>query len=173
MNPKTLLRVGLLGLVVISFAAFGYNEWRDARLSKEGQPGSVVAVASSDQETVSETVAEDGNRVVAYYFHGNMRCATCRKIEALTKEAIEAAFAPELELGTLQWREVNVDEAGNEHFIQDYQLTTRSVVISEIADGEEKRWKNLERVWQLVGNKGAFLDYIQEETRAYLEDGEA
>ena len=29
-------------------------------------------------------------KVVAYYFHGNMRCMTCRTIEAYAKEAIQA-----------------------------------------------------------------------------------
>ena len=35
-------------------------------------------------------------RFVAYYFHGNMRCATCRKLEAYSEEAITKGFAEDL-----------------------------------------------------------------------------
>ena len=109
-------------------------------------------------------------RVVSYYFHGNMRCMTCRTIEAYTKEAIDTTFTEALKDGHLEWQVVNVDESGNEHFVKDFQLVTRSVVIAEIVDGKRTRWKNLQRVWDLVRNKPAFLKYIQDETRAYLED---
>jgi len=107
--------------------------------------------------------------VIAYYFHGNMRCRTCRAIEAFTTEAIETDFSDALEDGRLQWRVVNVEEPGNEHFVRDFELTTRSVVLEEIVNGERRRWKNLDRVWELAGSRSTFLKYIQDETHAYLE----
>jgi len=38
------------------------------------------------------------HKVVAYYFHTNTRCDTCRKIEAYSHEAIEEGFKTELKL---------------------------------------------------------------------------
>ena len=111
-------------------------------------------------------------KVVAYYFHGNMRCMTCRTIEAYTKEAIDTAFAEALKDNRLEWQVINVEEPSNEHFVQDFQLVTRSVVIAEVVDGKCIRWKNLQRVWELVrGDKEGFLKYVQDETKAYLEAG--
>jgi hypothetical protein len=71
--------------------------------------------------------------------------------------------------GKVVWRLVNLDEPANKHYIDDYQLYSKAVIVSEIRDGEEVRWKNLMKVWQLTGDKGAFEKYIRDEVRAYLE----
>ena len=61
-----------------------------------------------------------------------------------------------------------MDEPLNRHFIEDLQLVTRSVVLAEYRDGNVVRWKNLDRVWQLVRNQDAFTAYIRDETSAFL-----
>jgi hypothetical protein len=130
---------------------------------------SVLTPAVSAQEpnkgAVSDAVA-DG--VVAMYFHGNARCATCRKIEAYADEAIAQGFVDELESGRLTWRVVNIDESANKHFIEDFQLVTRSVVLVEYRDGKVLRWENLDKVWQLVRSKDKFVSYVDGETREFL-----
>ena len=104
-------------------------------------------------------------QTVVYYFHGTNRCQTCRTIEAYADEAVKAAFGPELASGQLLWQPLNVDESANEHFTKDYQLYTRSLVV---VDGSNpKRFKNLDKVWQLVGDKPAFMRYVQDEIRAF------
>ncbi len=108
------------------------------------------------------------HRITAYYFHGNFRCVNCRKIEAYSKEAIEQAFAAELEDGRLVWRVVNTDDRGNEHFVKDYELYTKSLVLVDAAKGKQVRWRNLEKVWEYLQDKPAFLKYVRDETRAYL-----
>ena len=117
------------------------------------------------QESAADSMA-DG--VVAFYFHGNVRCATCKKIEAYADEAVHSGFPEALEEGALAWRVVNIDDEGNRHFIQDFQLVTRSVVLAEIRGGKVVRWQNLDKVWQLVRDKERFVDYIQGETGDFL-----
>jgi len=58
--------------------------------------------------------------------------------------------------------------AGNEHFIQDYQLFSKSLVLVAKEGSKQTRWENLQEVWTLVGNKEAFIKYVQAEIRAYL-----
>lgn len=111
---------------------------------------------------------ESGRTVIAYYFLTTKRCPTCRKIEAYTTEAIETAFARQLESGRLEFHVVNVDEPENSHYIDDYQLTTKSVVLADYRGGEQTRWKNLDRVWQYVGDKQTFMDYIEDETNKIM-----
>lgn len=125
----------------------------------------VTAPGASAEEPAASTVA-DG--VVAFYFHGNVRCATCRKIEAYADEAVQQGFPQALENGALDWRVVNIDDAENRHFVQDFQLVTRSVVLVEYRDGTVIRWKNLDKVWQLVRSKDTFVEYVQGETREFL-----
>ncbi len=114
------------------------------------------------------TASREGRRVVAYYFHTTQRCVTCRMIETFAHEAIETGFADDLEDGRLVWLPVNVQEPDNEQFIQDYQLTSKAVVLVEMAGEEQTRWKNLDQVWFLVRDKKAFQAYIQKETRDFL-----
>jgi hypothetical protein len=106
--------------------------------------------------------------VIVYYFHGNYRCVTCRKIEALTRTALEGEFLQELKNGSIELRTINIEDRGNEHFIQDYQLATRSVVISRQQGGAEIDWARLDRVWKLVGDEPAFIEYIQQELTPFL-----
>jgi hypothetical protein len=103
--------------------------------------------------------------VLVYYFHATTRCATCRTIEAYAHETVSTAFAADLKAGTLEWRAVNVDEPANRHFVRDYRLYTRSVVV---VDGKDpKRFKVLDQVWQLVHDKPAFQGYVERELRAF------
>lgn len=126
------------------------------------QPSTTVPAATDT------TILE--RRVIAYYFHTNYRCATCRKLEAYSHAAIEAAFPEELESGRLVWRLVNLEEKGNEHFIKAYQLYTKALVVVEEAKGQQKRWKNLEEIWELVTQKEKFYAYVQNEVRIYLNE---
>jgi hypothetical protein len=120
--------------------------------------------ASTATATSGATPAKAGATIV-YYFHGTSRCHTCRTIEAYADEAIKAAFAQELGSGAMQWKPTNVDEAANEHFIKDYGLYTRSLVVVDGAN--PTRFKNLERVWELVRDKPSFAKYVQDEVRAF------
>jgi hypothetical protein len=113
----------------------------------------------------TQATPKAATQTVVYYFHGTNRCHTCRTIEAYADESVKAAFGPELASGQLLWQPLDVDEAANEHFVKDYQLYTRSLVV---VDGSNpKRFKNLDKVWQLVGDKPAFLKYVQDEVRAF------
>jgi hypothetical protein len=64
---------------------------------------------------------------------------------------------------------VNVQEPRNNHFIKDYRLYTKSVIVSDILKGKEARWKNLQRVWELVRKDKAFKGYVQKEVEEYLQ----
>jgi thiol-disulfide isomerase/thioredoxin len=113
--------------------------------------------------------AQSGDKVIAYYFHTTFRCPSCHKIEQYTEEAIKSNFAKEIESGELEYKVINIEEKGNEHFVQDYKLYTKSVVLSLVKDGKEAEFKNLEQVWQLLRNKDKFHQYIKGETQGFLD----
>lgn len=118
---------------------------------------------------VAQPAAVSSNRVItAYYFHGNFRCVTCRKIEAYTESTVKTNFPTELTSGSLRWEVINTDEPANAHFVNDFSLTTRSVVLTESQGGRLIRWKNLDLIWELVNDEPGFRKYIADETRAYL-----
>jgi hypothetical protein len=108
-------------------------------------------------------------QIVVYYFHGDKRCSSCLQIESITKEAIDSAFAGAMRDSLLTWRVINTDEDQNKHFILDYQLFTKSVIVSDWRNGKELRWKNLEKVWEFLGNETAFKKYVIDEIQVYSE----
>jgi hypothetical protein len=108
-------------------------------------------------------------KVTAYYFHGTSRCPTCYKLERYSKDAIEANFKDALASGRLEFKVVNVEENSNIHFVKDYQLYTKSLVISLVKDGKEIKSKNLVKIWDYVGNKQKFYDYVTEEVGNFLK----
>jgi hypothetical protein len=129
-------------------------------VTPKGEPAASVAAAAPQQES---------RRVVATYFHGNVRCYTCRKVEEYAREAVEEGFRREIAEGLVEFRAINVEEPANRHYVQDYRLMTRSVVVTSEVDGAVEQWTRLDQVWTLVGNRGAYVDYVQDAVRGYLE----
>lgn len=154
---RLLMLAVLLGAAVAGSALYA---------TAHGEDPAPKAEADTTGARADTTAAS--HRVVAYYFHTNRRCASCRKIEAYTTEAIQQDFVEELKDGRLVYRVVNVEEKANEHFVKDYKLFTKSVILVDEQSGKQAAWKNLEKVWQLLNDKEAFLRYIRAETRAYL-----
>ncbi len=118
---------------------------------------------------IPDTYAGASGKIITYYFHGTNRCRTCLKIEELTKITVNTHFQDELKKGRLQWQPVNIDLPENKHFVEDYNLYTRSVVVVDMRGEKVSRWKNLERIWQLVSKEDVFKQYIQKEVAAYLK----
>ena len=132
---------------------------------------SMPCAAADDFQTTAAVAPQTLDvEVVAYYFHGNLRCRTCKTIEAYSEEAIQSEFADELASGRLVWRVVNIDEPENKHFVKDFELVTKSLVLTEYQDGEVTRWENLKQVWQLVRDKEQLLAYVRSSTRRFLQE---
>jgi hypothetical protein len=108
--------------------------------------------------------------VVAYYFHGTFRCYTCTTIEKYSKEAIDTSFKDALASGKLEFKAVNVEDRGNEHFVKDYQLYTKSLILSLVKDGKQIKWINLDKIWEYVGNKQRFVDYVKGGVADFLKE---
>jgi hypothetical protein len=117
------------------------------------------------------SVADDAGaspKYIATYFLTNVRCPSCLTIERLSSETVRTEFSDQIESRQLEWRTVNIDEEGNYHFVKDYGLYTKSVIISEEINGKEVRWKNLPKVWELLRNEGKFRKYLKEEISAFM-----
>ncbi len=193
MNIKKLIKNMLFVFVVISFVFLVYKEF-----SPRNESNAVnVANTLEDKTTVSdESVPSQVNRseveftgqqsqqassmqpekkvrsskVIAYYFHGIYRCSTCRTIEQYSHDSIHQYFSKELDDGTLEFMPLNVEEAENRHYIQDYQLFSRSLVLSLVTDGRELKWKNLTDVWKHVRDKEKFYQYVKDEVEKFLKE---
>ncbi len=141
------IRIGLLAIILFTLAACHLPAVRHA---------------------AADTGKERLDRVDVYYFHGNFRCASCHRIELYTEGALDEFFSKELQSGELVYKVVNVDQKQNAHFVKDYQLYTRSVIVSLVKDGKEVEYKNLRKVWEYLGNKRRFYDYVKNAANNFL-----
>ncbi len=152
MKTNRLVTIVLLVFVAVSLGTIVAKNLRHA-------PGS--------SEATAQPVLSDG--VIAYYFHSNTRCPTCDSIESYTREALQSGFGDEMKSGHLQWRVLNYEKPENEHFVKEFQIALPSVVLVKMAGGKQVAWKNLDQVWPLVGDKPAFLAYVQKEAKGVVE----
>jgi len=75
-----------------------------------------------------------------------------------------------LQSGRLTFQAVNVEEKRNGHFTKDYQLYTKSLILSLVKDGEEIKSKNLDKIWEYAQNKQKFIQYVTAEIAEFLKD---
>lgn len=146
----------LLGFVVIALAT----------IAVRGRSGDGGAAAAPGQDgapaAASAPPATAAGRLVAFYFHGAKRCQSCNSIERLTREALQAEVAG----GRIEIRSVDVDEPAQAHFVDDFQLTMRTVVLAEERAGRIGRWRRLDECWDRFGDAAGFTAYV----RSSLED---
>jgi hypothetical protein len=193
LNIKKLIKSLLFIFVVLSLGVLIYKEFSPKKESNaidiaatraDKTTASVEPVPVTGSLPLKETatrqkekapsplteVKAQNSKVIAYYCHGTFRCTTCRTIEEYSHDAIQTYFAKELGNGRLEFRRVNVEEPGNRHFIQDYQLVTKSLVLSLVSDGKETKSKNLADVWKLVRDKDKFFQYVKDEVEKFLKE---
>ncbi len=116
--------------------------------------------------TTQPGVAPDVIQVT--YFSSDVRCVTCVRIERLTRETVEKNFAPEIASGRVVLQTINLDGPGNGHFVQDYQLISKTVIVSDRAQGQEVKWENLQDVWSKQKDAQAFEAYVVDAVRRHL-----
>lgn len=160
--PLTILVAGAGG-----FMATGGTETAYAQKVKPAVPGK----AAGSPEKPANSAAPNANVDIVYYFMTTQRCPSCMKIEEYTKEAVQQQFGSEIKKGSILWKMVNVDFPENRHFIKDYRLFTKSVVLVKMRSGKQAAWKNLDRVWELLRDRTAFHAYIVKELKAFREKG--
>ena len=141
-------------LLAVAVGALGAGVVRQQR----GAPETCCPAMARVPEPVDATPA--GAEVAApvvkvYYFHGTNRCRTCNRIEELTRSVVQEKFGAEMSAGNLAFESVDLDEANHDHFVEDFQLTMRTVVVAK-----GNRYERLDKVWQLVPDEAAFRDYV-------------
>lgn len=164
MKPKQIFAFALIAFVAVSV---GYMVARETK----AQPAENENINTADVNPIVNNQTGDANapQFIVYYFYGDVRCATCHKLESYAKETLDTYFADELADGKIRWQPVNVEQPQNAHFIKDYQLVTKSVVVSKIQQGEQTDWQNLDRIWQEVGNKQGYIEYVRGEIAKFIE----
>ncbi|OGS36810.1 MAG: hypothetical protein A2293_04050 [Elusimicrobia bacterium RIFOXYB2_FULL_49_7] len=169
-KPKTWVKYSLLIITILVMGTWTVSTFgKTSPSKKENTPPKPVAGATQTKTAASDTSAkQEARQLVVYYFMTTYRCRSCIFIEGTTRKAMDEYFANEQNSGRMVFKMVNVDEPQNRHFIDEYGLYTKTVIVSDIKNGKQAEWKNLDQVWNLIGREDEFKAYIAKEVRAYL-----
>ena len=121
---------------------------------------------AKDKKNISKS--NKGNYVKIIYFHGDIRCTTCKTIEKYSKETINSAFKDLKKNGRLKMTVINYDKKKNNHYKDKYGLYSQALIIMLYKDGKQIEWKNCPKVWEYVNNRAAFGKYVEKEVKSYL-----
>jgi thioredoxin-related protein len=117
--------------------------------------------ANKDSNIVPvKSQVKNNSKVIVYYFYSKPRCISCKKIEAYTKEAVAS-----LNNSNVDFIAINLDQPENKHYVQDYKLYTKSVVLSKIKNGKQAKWKNLNGIWTKLNSEQNFKAYVTKEIK--------
>lgn len=148
MNPKNITRIVLLAIVGLAVGGWAIKEFAPAK-------------------NMAQITRPDGVTVIN--FHGEKRCRTCISIGNLARKTLDEDFAEEEKAGMVHWAHTNFDEAANAHFVKDYGLVSSSVVVTLWKGGKEVKWKELDAVWDHVGDEPTFRAYLAKGIRELLD----
>lgn len=118
-----------------------------------------------------ERESADGRRskVTVYYFHRKVRCNECLAVEKISKDVVAKALPEPVAIGRLEFRSILLDDKDNWHFVDEFLLTSPSLVIAETRDGQTVRWRNLDGVWDLLGSESGFSAYVHRAIEEFLK----
>ena len=84
-----------------------------------------------------QEVSAQGDRVEVIYFHGKQRCVTCRAIEQLTNEVLEATFRNQIDKGAVVYKVIDISKKENGQIADKYEVTWSSLFVNGWKDGKE------------------------------------
>jgi hypothetical protein len=165
-HKTTILLAVMMGIGIMQAFCQGAAE------TTKGTKGKAVAATAPKEQkatTAADTTAKAAShQLIVYYFRTTYRCPSCYFIEQTTQKALNETFADSLKNGRVVFRMINVQEPGNEHYTNDYQIFTKSVVLSDVKAGKQMKWKNLDQVWNMINREDEFKAYIVKEVKAFL-----
>jgi hypothetical protein len=109
-------------------------------------------------------------KIEILYFHATIRCHACLTIEEYTGNILKTRFQKEMDNGLFKFNSIDFLEEKNEHYQQDYQIDTQSLILSKKEDGKEVKWKNLDKIWDYYYDFNKFEKYITEEINQFIKD---
>lgn len=174
-NAVTICLISLFSATLVVLIARSLDNQAASRL--EPQLAQIVeelrairtqgGVSLSGGSDAAETLE---NGLVVYYFHGDIRCPTCRAIESQTHETVQNDFADRLKSSRIAWKVLNYDKPEGADLAKRFDVHMANVVLARMSGGQIENWKRLDQVWALVGDKPAFAEFVRAEITQMLPE---
>ncbi len=125
------MRWSLLLFVAVSIGIFSVNIWNNHISSKN----------LSNIDLIKEFDLPFQNGVLILQFHRTQRCKFCTNMENHTKETLDTYFSDDLKNEKIVFRTVDMELPENKSYVKKYDLFTSTLVLIDVLEGRESRWK--------------------------------
>ncbi len=163
-NALSICLISLVSAALVMLIARSLDSQAASRLQPQLEriAAELQAIRSAGRVADGPMSSTPHDALVAFYFHGDQRCRTCRTIEAQTYDTIVSEFPAQLERGDLVWQTLSYDESPGKEWAQTFEVQAAVVVLAWMKDGQPADWRRLDEVWGLVGDKQAFATFIRD-----------
>jgi thiol-disulfide isomerase/thioredoxin len=122
----------------------------------------IVSFFACTSQTVTKEVkalADNSDKIEAYYFHFTARCATCKTIEASAKENLEKLYPNQVKLGLITFQSVNLDEESSKPLAEKLGVSGQTLLLVK---GDQKINLTNEGFLYAVAKPEKFKEIINE-----------
>lgn len=163
---RTMMKAPTFATLLLLGGALTLGGCKKTESEATGATAEAVAATSTASAVNPANLTPDS--VVVYYFHGNRRCRTCVGIQRAIQTTVAERFGAETASGALVFREVNIDEPSNAHFIKDFDLSSSSMVVVARSGETTVKWENCSQVWPLAHQEAELAAYAENQIKSYL-----
>ncbi len=89
----------------------------------------IIAITLVWMTTLAAIIPPAATQVDVYYFHFSRRCATCLKVEKVTRESLESLFPDQVKKGEIAFQSINLDEEEGENLGEKYGIEGQTLVV--------------------------------------------
>ncbi len=124
----------------------------------------LLAIAALMPMIATTAIAADTpkDRVVVMYFHRTQRCPTCLKMGSYSEEAVKEGFAKPMKDGKVEFHYIDFQDKKNEALTKGYKVDGPTLIVARVAGNKVAEYRTLADMWSKVGDKAAFIDYVQD-----------
>ena len=157
MSKKTLLiSISIIGVLVLA----GCSKKLINQQSSDNQATDISASQNKDDNNTSIANTDiSADKLQVYYFCRTQRCYSCLTIGKYIKETIEDNFADEIQNGTIDFQEINIELSENREVAEKFKASGSSLFINTIRNSQDDISQDT-NVWRLVGNENQFESYL-------------
>jgi len=116
---------------------------------------------------MSKVTQQKADKIEVVHFHATQQCYSCITVGKYALKTIQERFPKEYENGMIVFRDINAELPENRDTVIQYQARGSSLFVNGITGGQDHIQEDV-RVWRLVNDEQAFMDYFEGKLKELL-----
>ena len=107
------------------------------------------------------------------YFHRVPGCDTCQLMSKYVYETVEKRFGNAVKERKIVLRYQNFEDRKNAALVTKLGIKSPTLAVIQVKDGKLAKTKMATQIWALAAEKEKFIDYVEKEIKAYIDESAA